>query len=511
VRAAAENEDRALLLGIPVRRLTTIVWAIAGGLAVLTYMLSAPFEGVKPGIASNGPTVLLPLLAAAVVARMESLPIAFGAGVGLGITEQIVHWNTPNHPAFIYVVYFAVILVALLLQSGKLSRAHAGGATSWAALTALKPIPEELRRVPEVLWGRRVLLLAVGAGFILIPYTWGPSNQLLASFALIWAMVGVSLVVLTGWNGQMSLGQFGIAGISAMVAANMVAHWNADFFVVMAAAAATGGLVALIVGLPALRIRGLFLGVTTLALAVLLDQYVLNSSEFPHWIPASGVDRPLLLQRFDLNNAYQMYLTCLAFLVLVILVTMGLRKARAGRVLIASENNARAAQSASVSITRVKLQAFVIAGIIAGMAGALDVLVLHALNPGTFPSIDSITVFAYSVIGGLGSVAGVLMGVLTFKYLESITALGQYHQAISGIVLLWVLSAFPGGIGQVVYGLRDRLLRVIADRRGIIVPSLVADKRQPGEPDRAADEEGLLLGALSAEAPAEDERVEVMN
>ena len=511
VRAAAENEDRALLLGIPVRKLATIVWSIAGGLAVLTYMLSAPFEGVKPGLASNGPTVLLPLLAAAVVARMESLPIAFGAGVGLGITEQIVHWNTPNHPAFIYVVYFAVILVALLLQSGKLSRAHAGGASSWAALTALKPIPEELRRVPEVMWGKRVLLLGIAAAFILVPYTWGPSNQLLASFAMIWAIVGVSLVVLTGWNGQMSLGQFGIAGVSAMVAANMVAHWNADFFLVLLAAAGTGGAVAFIVGLPALRIRGLFLGVTTLALAVLLDQYILNSSEFPSWIPSSSINRPMLLQRFDLNNEYQMYLTCLAFLALVILITMGLRKARAGRVLIASENNARAAQSASVSITRVKLQAFVISGMICGIAGALDVIVLKALNAGTFPSIDSITVFAYSVIGGLGSVAGVLIGVLTFKFLETITALGQLHQAVSGIFLLWVLSAFPGGLGQIVYGFRDRILRVVADRRGILVPSLVADKRQPGATDHAADEEGLLLGALTEVPVEEEEREKVLN
>ena len=92
VRAAAENEDRALLLGIPVRRLSTIVWMVAGGLASLTFVLKAPFSGVTPGITTAGPVVLLPALAAAVVARMESLPTAFIAGIGIGIMEQVVAW-----------------------------------------------------------------------------------------------------------------------------------------------------------------------------------------------------------------------------------------------------------------------------------------------------------------------------------------------------------------------------------------------------------------------------------
>jgi branched-chain amino acid transport system permease protein len=288
-----------------------------------------------------------------------------------------------------------------------------------------------------------------------------------------------------------------------MVAANMVSHWNADFFFVILAAGATGGLVAVLVGLPALRIKGMFLGVTTLALAVALDLYFLNSSNFSSWIPSSGVDRPLLLQRFDLNDQYTMYLVCLAFLLVTVLVTMGLRKARAGRVLIAAENNDRAAQAASVDTTRVKLAGFAVSGIIAGIAGALTIYLLTALNPGSFPAIDSITVFGYSVIGGLGSVTGVIIGVLFFKYIESITALGQYHLVISGIGLLWVLSVVPGGIGQVLYGVRDRILRGIANRRGILVPSLVADKRVEGIADHAEDEESLLAGALTA--PAIDE------
>lgn len=494
VRAAAENSDRALTLGIPVRRLSTIVWTIAGALAVLTYMLSAPFEGVKPGVVSNGPTALLPMLAIAVVARMESLPVAMGAGIGLGIMEAIVRWNTTGDPAIIWAIYLGVIVLALLAQSGRLSRAEESGTSSWSAVGALKAIPIELRSLPEVRYTRWGLLGVVVAAFIWVPHLWGPSSQLLAGFAIVWAMIGVSLVVLSGWSGQISLGQFGIAGVAAMVAGNLVAHWNVDFFFVILASAGAGAVMALLVGLPALRIKGLFLAVTTLALAVALDQYFLNSATFPQLIPVNGVSRPLLLGRFDLNSEYEMYLVCLAFLGLAILATRGLRRARAGRVLIATKDNERAASSAGVPTVNTRLAGFVVAGIIAGVAGALDVWLLQALNPGSFPAIDSITVFGYSVIGGLASVPGVLIGVLTFKYVESITALGQWHLVVSGVFLLWVLQVLPGGLGQLVYDWRDRLLRMVAARRGIVVPSLIADKRQ----ERAGPPEDDLLAALAA-------------
>ena len=503
VRAAAENSDRALLLGIPVNRLSTIVWVIAGGLAALTYMLQAPFEGVKPGAISNGPTVLVPILAAALVARMESLPLAFGAAVGLGIIEQIVRWNNPNDPSVIWAVYLVVILLALLAQSGKLTRAKEAGDSSWASVAVTKPIPLELRRLPEVLWTKRALLAGTALLFIFVPHGWSPSSQLLAGFAVVWAMVGVSLVLLTGWGGQISLGQFGFAGVAGMMAGNMVARWNVDFFFCILAAAGTGAVVALLIGLPALRIKGLFLAATTLAMAVALDQYFLNTDTFPQFIPSEGIPRPLLLQRFDLNNYYEMYVVCVVFLALTILAVAGLRKSRAGRVLIATNDNERAAASASVGTTGVKLAGFVTAGVVAGVAGALDALLLGALNPGSFPAIDSITVFCYSVIGGLGSVTGSLIGIFTFKYLETLTWLGTFREAVSGAALLLVLLFLPGGLGQVVFSVRDRLLRRVADRRGILVPSLVADKRNAGGTGTGADA-GLLTAALAVEESGRD-------
>lgn len=498
VRAAAENSDRALLLGIPIKRLSTIVWMVAGGLAALTFVLKAPFSGVVPGAASAGPVVLLPALAAAMVARMESLPTAFVAGVLLGIMEQVVGWNTSGSPTLQNALFLVVILVALLVQRGKLSRAEESGTSSWSATAVLKPIPEELRRVPEVLWAKRGLLLVVAAVFIIVPNTWGPTNQYLAAFGMVWAMTAVSLVVLTGWGGHISLGQFAIVGVGALVAGNLITDHNTDILIVLVAAGAAGAVVSLLVGLPALRIKGLFLAVTTLALAVALDRYVINQNNFPSILP-SGVQRPIVFERIDLNDGYNMYLFCLVFLALSILVAQGVRKARAGRVIIATRDNERAADAAAVPTTSVKLGAFVLAGIIAGVAGGLDVLLLASVQTGSFQPQDSITVFATAVIGGLGSVAGAVTGVLIFRYVETITALGDIRPLLTGGVLLIVLLVLPGGLGQLLYGLRDRYLIRVANRRGILVPSLVADKR---EAKHAENEVGLLQSALGDPPPS---------
>jgi branched-chain amino acid transport system permease protein len=495
VRAAAENADRALLYGIPIKRLSTIVWIIAGSLSALTFIMKSPFTGIAPGAASQGPTVLLPALAAAVVARMESLPAAFIAGVSLGVVEQLVRWNYSDTPSMVNVVFLAIILGALLLQKNKLSRAHEGGGT-WSATGIIKPIPRELRRLPEVRIGKAVLLTLIGLAFVFVPMGWGPSRQLLAAVAMVWGMTAVSLVVLTGWGGHISLGQFAIVGVGGLVAGNLLVDHNTDLFITLLACGIAGGLVAMLVGLPALRIKGLFLAVTTMALAIALDSYVLNFNNFPDLIPTS-IDRPVLWDRYRLEDEYAMYALCLAFLGLSILVASGVRKTRSGRVLIAIRDNQRAAESAAVPAVTTKLSAFLLAGVIAGVAGGLHVQILHSLNPGTYNPAMSLDIFSTAVIGGLGSVGGALIGVLLFRYLETITALGDLRLLLTGTGLLVVLYALPGGLGQLVFSIRDRILRRVADRRGILVPSLVADKRVTSAED--AEDVSMLATAMHVE------------
>jgi branched-chain amino acid transport system permease protein len=500
VRAAAENTDRALLLGIPIRRLSTILWMVAGGLATLTFILKAPFAGTASG-ALTGPGVLLPALAAAVVARMESLPVAFGAGVGLGILEQVVLWNYP--PSSVDVAFLAVILIALLARRDRLTRAQDAGASSWSDTGVARGVPRELARLPEVRGvkiGLAVLVLAVG---LLLPVVYAdrPSVVDLISFALVWGMAAISLVILTGWGGHISLGQFGIVGCGAVVAGNILENWNVDLFTALLAAGAAGGGVAILLGLPALRIRGPFLAVSTLAFAVALDSYVLNPNVFAGLTPDIG-DRPVLWGRFPMERARVTYYVCLAMLGLTIVVARGVRRSRTGRVLIATKENERAAAAAAVPTTAAKLTGFVLAGVIAGVAGGLHVVVLHHAGSGTYQPTLSLEVFSMAVIGGLGSIGGALLGVFGLRLLEQIVS-GPVRLLVTGSGLLFILLFLRGGLAQALFTLRNAGLRRIADRRGIVVPSLVADVRTEDvtpEEDHPEDEVNLLETALSDDA-----------
>jgi branched-chain amino acid transport system permease protein len=275
---------------------------------------------------------------------------------------------------------------------------------------------------------------------------------------------------------------------------NLISN-RVDLFFALAAAGAAGGVLALIVGLPALRIRGPFLAVTTLAFAVALDSWFLNPTERGSIMPSLSA-KPMLWERFDLTEPYTLYLTTLAFLGLSILVALGVRRARSGRVVIATRDNQRAADAAAVPTTNVKLSAFLLAGVIAGVGGGFYMLGVNAIGQNQFEPALSLDVFTTAIIGGIGSITGAITGVLLFRFLRSWQALALYRQAATGAGLLIVLYLLPGGLGQLIFSVRDRYLRVIANRRGILVPSLVADKRVEGEAEHAADEVDLLAGAL---------------
>jgi ABC-type branched-subunit amino acid transport system ATPase component/branched-subunit amino acid ABC-type transport system permease component len=470
VRAIAENTERALLLGIPVRRLSTLVWAIVGGLAALTVVLRAPGQGLTIDAAA-GPALLLPALAAAVVAGMGSLPKAFAAGVVLGVFDQIVRWNT-SQQSVTTIVFAAVILLALLIRRRDQGRAEAADESSWSLTGTARPLPGAVATLREVRLARAALLVAVVGVTLAVPFVAAPSQTNRVSATLILGMAALSLVVLTGWSGTVSLGQAGLVGVGGVVAANLIARANLDLFMTIAASAVAGAVVAVLIGLPAFRVKGMFLAVTTLAFAVAMESYIVNPTNFRRWIPGS-YDRPVLWKHIDLRGEQPMYYLCLAGLVVVALVVHTALRTRTGRVLRATRDNPRAAAAMAVPTARAQLAGFVLAGFIAGSAGALHATLLRGVGYQTYPVATSILVFSMAVIGGISSLPGTLIGVGFVQGL--ILAVPRLALVFTGAALLVVLYAAPGGIGQLLERLRDLAVRRLARRRGIDLVDGFAD------------------------------------
>ena len=483
VRASAESADRAVLLGIPVKRVSTIVWVIAAGLSGLGVLLRLPIQGVSIG-AVLGPSLLLRALAAGVIGRMERLPVAFGAALVIGMLEQAVLYRTGRTLVVDGVLFFLILGALLLQRRGSTSRADAVDVSSWSATKEVRPIPRELKRDPIVRYGLYVLG-AVALGLLLwVPLTMPGSRVNLISIGLILAMVAVSLAVLTGWAGQISLGQMAFAGFGSAVAGTMAQH-GYHFIICLVAAGLTGATVAVLVGIPALRIRGLFLAVTTLAFALSTGSFFLNREFFPWLMPdtAQRIVRPVLFDKFDLESDHVFYYTLLFTFFLVVGSVRSLRNSRSGRVLVATRDNARAAQSFGVSPIRARISAFALSGFIAALAGGFFVFHQYDVPRSVTQVESSMVIFSMAVIGGLGSIPGALLGAayLTFLDFSPFTRRPLSRLLASGVGMLLILLFVPSGLGGVLYNLRDAMLRAIARARGIVVPSLLADVRVEDE------------------------------
>ncbi|HUE59879.1 MAG TPA: ATP-binding cassette domain-containing protein, partial [Acidimicrobiales bacterium] len=475
VRAIADNPDRARLLGIPARRLLLAVWTMAGVVASLAVILQAPRAGV-PLDAAAGPAILLPPLAAAVVARMESLVVAFVAAVVLGVMESVVRLDVSKQSVETP-LFLAVILVALLVQHRSQSRVEAADEASWTAIGELRPIPSFLRALPEVRAAKIVSLAVLAVVLLSLPGLVSPGRLDQLSIGIVFGLAALSLVVLSGWAGTISLGQFGLIGVGAVAAGDLIMHSNLDLFLSMAAAAVAAALAAVILGLPALRVRGLYLAVTTLAFAVAANDFFFNPTNFSKQLPSSVV-RPVLWKRFPLHGEGDIYLLSLGVLVLAIVLTRGIRAARPGRAILATRDNLRSAEAAGVPTARTRLMAFTVAGVIAGVAGALYVVILGGVGYQTFQPVDSITVFSMVVIGGISSIGGSIAGVALIQWIG--IEFPKAQLLLTGVGLLLVLMVFPAGLAGLYERVRDRILVALARRHGLDT-SVWGDTKEPAE------------------------------
>lgn len=469
VRAIADNLDRARLLGLPIRRLSRLVWVLVGVLAAAVMILNAPTNGLPsdPFVATGG--LFMPALAAAVIAKMDDLTSAFAVGVGLGVLDAIVSYNVQKE-ALTTVALLVVILAALIARRWQTTRVGADEA-SWALSATSRPLPPALSRLPEVKAGRVFVITVIALAVLGFPLVAPPGQVHTVAGYLVLGTAVLSLVVLSGWSGMVSLGQLAIVGVGAVVAGNLIVTANLDLFLALIVAALVAAVVSVLIGLPALRVRPIFLAVTTLAFATAMNQYFLNPTNYPNLIPAS-ILRPVLWKRFPLDSERTMYYLCAGILVAAIIVVQALHRSRPGRILKASRDNPRAAAALTVPIVRTRLAGMIVAGMIAGIAGGLWAVLQDGVGASSFPTQDSVILFSMAMVGGLASVSGSLAGVaLTELLVFGIGRLSsqgaQFSTLGTGALLLLVLVAFPGGLTQLIEEVRDRIIKRVAARRGI--------------------------------------------
>ena len=491
LRASSESADRASQLGVNVGLTHNVAWVIATLMASITLIFRAAILGLPLG-SSLGPAILLRALTAAVIGRMDRFSIMFIAACGLGAVEAVIIWNTGS-PTLVDPVMFVIVIGALLFQRrSKESRVEDQAISSWQNAANVRAIPRELASLPEVKWALRALRVVIVAVLIALPFFLGLRDTNLAAAVAIYAIIAVSLVLLTGWAGEISLGQVAFVAIGAAATSAANVHWQLDPALSFLLAGAVGAIASVAIGLPALRIRGLFLAVTTLAFAVATPSFLLNRDQsflgikFTY-LPDSLIDQVTRLPQWTpfgdvkIASERQYYFVALVGLGLVLLAVRGLERSRNKRDLVAIRENERNAQSFGLTPARAQLLAFALSGFFASFAGGLLALHQQALGEAIFAPVESVRVLTMVVVGGLGSVSGAILGAIflqaTVWFKDWVPQNYQFffQFAGSGIGLIFVLWLLPGGLGSVLYRARDAYLRRVARRRGLVVPSLIAD------------------------------------
>ncbi len=458
IRGSAERSERALMLGIPVAWLSTLVWAIAAGLSFLALFLRAGILGVPLGAALSLSSLVL-ALAALVIGRLRHLPTIATTAVALGVLEYGVAWNASS-PLLVTPIVGAAVLIALLLQRRQHSRADRDEAAGWRLADEVRPLQPWVARLPLVRllrWGTATLIVV---GLALIPLTLRTDQIIKASAVVVFAVIGLSLVVLSGWAGQISLGQMAFVAIGAAVSGKATITWNVDMSLSLVFGGIAGAAAALVVGLPALRLRGLYLAVTTLVFALAVNSWLLNR-QFFDWVPQERIERLPLFGRIDVSSPTQYYVYTLVVLALVYAALRGVRHSRTGRAIVALRENELAAQAFSVAPVPTKLTAFTVSGFVAGIAGGLFVHLSQSFDLSSYGAGASLDVFTAAVVGGLGSLFGGVLGAVFLRGSEWFITAPEWRLLSSALGVLAVLLIIPGGLASLVIKIRDRYVSLV--------------------------------------------------
>jgi ABC-type branched-subunit amino acid transport system ATPase component/ABC-type branched-subunit amino acid transport system permease subunit len=510
VQACASNPRLARLSSISPKMVSTMVWALAAALSTLSIVLIAGQSGAAGDLTTLGPQTLSLALVAAVIGGMTSFSRTIVASIVIGLAQSILNFNFIDNPGLINLLLLITVVIAVLFNRERTDESEVFAFTPRA-----RPIPVRLR---SYRWARNVnksgvFLLAVIAVVLPLIFT-QPSTQQTFTEVLAFAICATSLTVLTGWLGQLSLGQMAFAGLGALFAARLV-EGGVPFWFAIVATTAGSAVVATVLGLSSLRVKGLYLAVVTFVFALAAQQYFFSlhilSGASPDGSNLPFAPGKLFSLSFPGQRTY--YYVVLIILGLVLLVTSRFRDSGVGRSIMAVRDNENAAAAYRVRPAWEKIRAFAIAGALAGMGGALLSGAYSNVafsGPGSFFVVDaSLSLVAMVVIGGMGSVTAAVIGAL---WVIGIPALAPNNQVLglltSSIGLLAVLLYFPRGLMQVAYDARDAFLSWADKRYGkepapaaaapATTPALVPEDREGDIPTLAVADLRVTFGGNAA-------------
>ena len=486
LRGAADNRVAAALVGIDPDRNARVAWLIGGSLAGVAGVLLGGVNNLSPYTLS---LQMLPAFVAALIGGLASLTGVLVGAACVGFLQGLVPAMGLIAPlrrisgqlGLSQLVLTILALTVMYLRGGKYSssdiRAEQG--TGTADITAgrrrFEPVlpvaRQKLLGVQIRAW--RYLLLIVLLAWPFIAFNDSIKFSLLgdATQAGLYLIAAASIVLLTGWVGQISLAQAAFVGIGAFSTALIIRGWHVGFPLNLLLASAIAAIAAVVLGVVALRVRGLYLAVATLIFAYMADSYLFVAPWFSGSGGSSSADiEPIgkagSAPYFDFSERKTYYFVVLAVASTVIFGLLNLRDSKTGRAFFAIRGSETAAASLGIDVRRYKLIAFALAGAIAGVAGNLTIIGQGTVVSAKFSISASLLVLGIAVVGGLQSLGGCVAASMVFAGLNElffrVEALNGYLEIASAVLLTAVLLLYPGGLAAVPHSLARYLAPVRA-------------------------------------------------
>jgi len=477
LRGTAENRLAASIMGADPDRMTQLAWAIGGVMAGLAGEMLAAVGSLHP---YNLALAALPAYVAALLGGMDSLLAAVAGAAAVGIAEGLIPLIGPlsKVQGNSQLVIAIVALVVMARRGARVTGVDTAGAALEAPPRATSAGgPGKARSLFRVR-AKRLTVVVVGLAFVAaFPHLPFVSSPLLANAnqSAVFAIVAVALVLLTGWVGQISLGHAAFVGIGAYMTGILSVSLGLAFPITLVLAALVSGLVAAGLGLVALRVRGLYLAAATLIFAWMGERFLFtqtwftkDSAIFPKPIGRASGAFPSI----DLTQRNVIFYVSWALVALVVFVAANLRDTKTGRAFFAVKGSEMAASSLGVDVTRYKLLAFVVSGVMAGAAGNLLMMQQRTIQPDQFVVVQSLFFLAVLVVGGTQSLGGALGAALLFGGIKFLffqfPALSQYDELVSALLLGGVLLLYRRGLAGVpdsIAPLVDRVKRLLPKRK----------------------------------------------